>query len=180
MSDESLRIPSDGSMDDQDKNTAANDDFIIFSRGEEVAKRNEKGVAGWLHSPGTFIPFKAGYKRLKEVTKPADLVDGKVIRVGVGGRKGSNKVYLWGTDKHNPDGIEVKEYEGKISINIADFLALIDKRPEVGWKFRYDLLPADKDCKVQPALMILLDKAIDKRPLPSTKKKESKESKEAE
>lgn len=153
-------------------------EFITNTRtAEGPRKRNQKGAGGWLISPGAWEPFVDGYRALVAIARPEHLVDGELRRIRVGGFVGDRRVYMWPTVENDVDGIEVRRYHSKIRINIADFLARIKQRPEVGISQRFDLVEADNDSQVQPALMFYLDKPLETAYFEtSTKKKKSSSS----
>lgn len=153
--------------------------FVTFSRhSRKPRKRNQKAAGGWLRSPGKLLPFVEGRQAMVEVANPAHLVDGEVKRVGVGGYEGDPRIYLWSTHELDVDGIEVKKNGSKVWINLADFLASLGLRPELGIEERFDFLPADADSPVQPALMINLDKPLERKHF-DTKGKSKKRSSKA-
>lgn len=146
--------------------------FVTYTRTSEgPRKRNQKPAGGWLWSPGTFEPFVDGYKLLVSMSQPEHLVDGQLQRVAVGGYEGDKRVYLWSTHVNDPDGIEVKRYRGKPRINIAAFLAQIKVSMPVGVGERFDLVEADADSPAKPALMLNLDKPLERKNFETTKKK---------
>lgn len=152
--------------------------FVTYTRTKGTArKRNQKPAGGWLRSPGHWEPFAEGHSALCSIAKPDHLVDGEVRRVGVGGFEGERRIYMWTTHESDPDGIEVKSYGRRIRINIAEFLAGLKLRPEVGVMDRYDLIPADAHSPVQPALMIDLDKSLERKYFETSKKKSASKQK---
>lgn len=175
MTKEPKKDQAAGSMENQERPRPPQESrkFVTFQRSSAgPRKRHQKAPGGWLNSPGSFFFFVAGFQELVRIANSEHLDNGKLSRVAVGGYQGDKRVYLWSTHESDPDGIEVKEASGRTYINIADYLASMDLRPEVGLAQRFDLLPADGESPVQPALMIHLDKPLESKRIGRGKKDE--------
>lgn len=149
--------------------------FVKNTRSSERPRqRNQKTAGGWLYSPGSWNPFIDGHRLLLSIAKPEHLVDGVLKRVQVGGFVGEKRIYLWPTLPTDVDGLEVRQYGSRFEVNMADFLVKIKQRPEVGVAQRFDLVEADQESPVQPALMINLDKPLARKYFETTSKKKTK------
>lgn len=147
---------------------------LITNQRQSLAQRRKRGqklAGGWLHAPATWYPFKAGYQSLVQIARPEHLVDQKLQRIQAGCYEGDTRVYLWPTLPTDMDGIEVKISKKFIYMNLSNVLGDLGQLLPPNIKRRFDLLPADNDSPVQPALMIQLDKALDEKTLPKKKKK---------
>ncbi|HYG59462.1 MAG TPA: hypothetical protein VD902_15475 [Symbiobacteriaceae bacterium] len=136
--------------------------ILVNSRTRRVRKRSQKPAGGWLISPGTWEMFKAGEWLLQDMAQIKFMGNGQVIKVRAMMYADQTRLYIVPVDEQDPDGIVVRRYGSKTSINLGAFLLEANMALPVGVREQFDLI-ADEKSPFGPAVYFDLNKPLDRR-----------------
>lgn len=152
-------------------------DIQFNTRNRFVAKgKAYKTAGGWIHAPALLEIFKKTQVVLAQIAAMRGLLLGQVKVVRLARIRGEKRIYIIPVSEGDPDAIEIKHYSGKKSINMIEFLADDDLAVPTGYKERYllQVVTADDGSPVGPALLLDLDKPLERQFVGRKKKKKDK------
>lgn len=91
-----------------------------FRRNRQTRAHKESG--GWVESPGNMELYKKTIWDLTTVGERNGHVGLEVTHVRVANLEGETKVYVWPTDRNDPEALEIKQSGGKHRLNLGMFL----------------------------------------------------------
>jgi hypothetical protein len=138
--------------------------LITNTRRRNVQKGNMKDPGGWLHAPAMLEIFRTAEWKLEELTELREGARRAVERLRASRFEGDKRVYLYPTDAQDVDGIELKRYRGKVTVNLIEFLIEGNLTVPTGYKELYDLVQVGKESPVGHALVMDLEKPRDRAP----------------
>lgn len=138
------------------------EEAIFHDPTAETLRANQYRSGGWLHSPAYLELFANTDRRLTKIANdlgdPCEFVERvQALRI-----KGTKLVYIWPTDKEDPDGIEVKRRKTGY-INLITLLGPANLSVETGYRQRYEITFSQPEDHVYPALKIDLGRVLERR-----------------
>lgn len=154
-------------------------ELVLNSRETELVNRNQYANGGWLHSPANLALFSRSISYLKQLNKARQIDSNWVPYVRAAREKDATIVYIWPTDEKDPDKIEVKKRGSQARINIRSLLEPTHHTVDLGYRVRYEIVPAGEDSPVGPALMFDLAHPLERRQQPPSVLKRKRSAKKA-
>lgn len=139
------------------------DEAIFHDPNAETLRANQYRSGGWIHSPAQLELFANTDRRLTKMANQLGDPGNAVERVQALRVKETKLIYLWPTDKEDPNGIEVKRYDSAAMINLITLLGPANLTVEPGYKQRYEINFAEPGDHVYPALKIELERVVERR-----------------
>lgn len=146
------------------------DELIFNNQQAELLNRNQYESGGWLHSPANLQLFARSVKQLVGLNRALSIDEKWVPYVRAARPKGKDIVYIYPTDEHDPNKIDVHKRDGNAWINLRSLLEPSHHTVELGYRVRYEIV-AVNDSPVGPALKLDLAKEVERRLKPPSKRR---------
>lgn len=142
------------------------DQVILNTRSghEEVLKGTAKAASCWRHSPCMFKLNRAADLRLTKADRLLGSNANQVDKVRAALSKTGKQIYIWPADHEDLEAITVNRVGTSAWINLWDLLAPEKITMETGYRERHAVQFAPSDGLVTPAIMIDLEKPLERKP----------------